>query len=70
MLTFSGKEIYIFMICMENSIVSGTLNINGLSKFNSSVEVLGESRTLSMANGVLSDPFSGCQVYIYRMKNI
>jgi hypothetical protein len=70
LLKFSANALYIFTICMLNSTAGGTLNISGLQDPGRTVEVVGEGRSLTLANGVLSDTYGAYQVHIYRIQNI
>ena len=61
-----GKLLYLFAVGMRNRATKGTFSVRGVPT-NSKVEVLGESRTISLQNGKFTDAFPPYGVHLYRI---
>jgi hypothetical protein len=59
-------SIYLFTVGMENKPTDATLKIPELPK-TGTVEVLGENRSIQMANGEIKDQFKPYEVHLYRI---
>jgi hypothetical protein len=64
---FDGAT-YIFSVGMRNSATSASFSIPGLIS-NGKVEVIGESRSISVLNGEFSDTFKPYEVHLYRVND-
>lgn len=59
---------YIFAVSMRPGDTDVEINLRKF-KANSSIEVLGESRTIKSVNGIFKDSFSNYSVHIYKVEN-
>ena len=63
---FEGQT-YLFAVAMRGQATAAKFSIRKFSE-NLGVEVLGESRTLAVTNGVFSDRFAPWEVHLYRLR--
>lgn len=63
-----GNDLYLFTVGMENRPTTATFRFPEFLK-NGTVEVLGESRTLSMTDGQFTDNFKPYEVHLYRFSS-
>jgi hypothetical protein len=64
-----GGYVYVFAAAMRNDTTTATFTLAS-STINASAEVLDESRSVPVTNGVMRDSFSGYQVHLYRIQMI
>jgi hypothetical protein len=62
-----GDATYLFTVAMRNYATRGSFKLAGVPA-GSTVEVLGESRTISPRNGQFADNFKPYEVHLYRIK--
>lgn len=62
-----GDTTYIFAACMRDGETRGTFEVAGLPA-GAKVEVLGEDRSIDIANGGFSDDFAGYDVHLYSIE--
>ncbi len=68
MLKRAGGFTYVFAVGMRPAVTEATFTLRGFTGA-STVEVLGEDRTLPASDGVFQDAFSSHAVHIYRVPN-
>jgi len=61
-----GGAIYVFAVAMRDLAVEGTFLLKGM-KDSATAEVIGEGRTVGIADGRFTDRFAGYGVHIYRI---
>lgn len=61
-----GDKDYLFAVAMRDGGTTGRFKVQDPGQYHS-VEVLGESRTLSLAEGSFIDHFQGYEVHLYRL---
>jgi hypothetical protein len=61
-----GNDLYVFAVTMRPGETTATFQLND-GKAGGPIEVLGESRTVSAANGQFQDTFNAWDVHLYRM---
>lgn len=66
---FYQDRLYLFTINGQETSLDATFTIDGLEDPNSEVEVLGENRTITCANGHFSDSFSAYTIHRYRIEH-
>mgnify|MGYP003574972130 FL=1 len=59
-------DLYLFTVAMANKATTGTFNGSELRKYGT-VEVLGESRTITITNGAFKDGYAPYGVHLYRV---
>ena len=62
-----GKDLYVFSAGMRNGATQGTFRLRGLHRV-ARAEVLGESRTIPVTDGVFTDAFQPWDVHLYRIR--
>src|SRR4029079_6067629 len=66
MLKRAGGATYLFAVAMRGSATKATFTLRDFPA-SASAEVLGESRTLPVTNGIFTDNFAGYAVHLYRI---
>jgi hypothetical protein len=61
----SGGSLYVFAVGMRDGSTTASFALRGVDT--GSVEVLGESRTLTVSGGSFEDDFSPYEVHLYRV---
>jgi hypothetical protein len=61
----AGGASYLFAVLMRAASTSATFTLRGID--GATVEVLGESRTLTVAGGALRDDFQAYAVHLYKI---
>ncbi len=61
-----GGATYVFAVGMRNGPARGSFSVRGLAA-NATAEVLGEDRTIPVANGAFADDFRPYDVHLYRV---
>jgi hypothetical protein len=62
-----GSAMYVFAVAMKNDLCTATFAVPELAE--SSVEVIGENRTLPISAGQFQDSFVGYGPHIYKITN-
>ncbi|WP_394829617.1 hypothetical protein [Pendulispora albinea] len=62
-----GGATYVFAVAMKNAKTTATFTVRGVAP-SAKAEVLGENRTISLANGVFQDAFDGYGVHLYKVQ--
>ncbi|MBN2582040.1 MAG: hypothetical protein JXL80_03160 [Planctomycetes bacterium] len=60
-----GDDVYIFAVAMRDAAAKGTFTVAGAT--GGKVEVLGENRTIDLADGKFADEFKGYDVHLYKV---
>ena len=60
-----GGFTYVFSVAMRNTATTGTFSMPGMTS--GTVEVLGEGRQVTIANGKFQDAFAGYAVHLYKI---
>ncbi|HJZ86561.1 MAG TPA: hypothetical protein VKN99_15375 [Polyangia bacterium] len=63
-----GGATYLFAVEMRSGATTATFTLRGLAP-SASAEVLGENRSIPVANGVFSDDFQSYAVHLYKIPN-
>jgi len=62
-----ANSVYVFAVAMRDGATQGNFTLNNLTAQSTTVEVIGENRSIPLLGNGFSDPFGGYQVHLYRI---